>query len=139
MGRSPNPFVFTHETLSLIHPQSARFSGFDTRHVLCAACRNDDAARRVVCLAGKTGMESTIMDIRPRLVGALPDDGNRGLVDLETRWLASADAALLHSTHSQRRMVSDLFWRTKTKLGIGGHRGFVDRRSTDTLELFPHQ
>lgn len=139
MGRTPNPFVFTHEKLPLIHSQSARFSGFDPDHVLCTARWNDDAARRVVCLAGKAGMESTIMDIRTRLVGALLDDGDRRLVGLEARWLASADAALLHSTHSQRRMVSDILWCTKAKLGIGGHRCIVDRRSTDTLELLPHQ
>ena len=51
----------------------------------------------------KPAWESTVVDLRPGVDGALPDDGRRRVDCVAARRLAAAAVALLHATGDQRR------------------------------------
>ena len=70
-------------------------------------------------------MESSCLVVRPGLDDSISDDGDGGLVDLETLWLGEGVGILRDSTCFERSLVTDFFRRATTRLGTGRYHCLV--------------
>lgn len=84
-------------------------------------------------------MESTCMVVWSGLDGALSDDGDCGLVGLETGGLGKGDGVLRDPTRFQCSLDSNLFRRTSARLGAGGYHRDVGGDCGDDDCVFPRE